>query len=200
MDSAITDMKWEVFHVILAVTYDFGDDVSELLRRFCEAGFLDNDWFTAFNAYLCHERVGPLMGPSQWNIPLAFACRVGSTRQGGENVEVNAQDIVFEAIKHASRRTDIDKILDILASHETFRPLFMEDTNLLITPLRINPSSLTTYVRSKDQRFFSIVYLQRAFNDGFNSHFKQILKTLAVLPQIEISPEQERFLASGYRV
>ncbi|KAJ3264770.1 hypothetical protein HDU77_007619 [Chytriomyces hyalinus] len=207
MDTAISDMKWEVFHAILAVTYDFGDDVSELLRRFCEAGYLDDDWFTAFHAYACHDRVEPLMGPSQWNIPLAFACRIGSTRlvkyvlaQGGENVEVNAQDVIFEALKHASRRNDIDEILDILASHESFRPLFMEDTNLLITALRIEPSSLTTYVQSKDQRFFSTTYLQRAFNDGFNSHFKQILKTLAVLPQIEISPEQERFLMSGYSV
>ncbi|KAJ3234903.1 hypothetical protein HDU81_001046 [Chytriomyces hyalinus] len=207
METAVSDLKWGVFHAFLAATkHDFDDDVSELLRRFCEASFLDNDWFTAFDAYVCHERVEPVMGPSEWNIPLAFACRVGSKRlvkyvlaQAGENVEVNAHDVVFAAIKRASKRTGVDDILDILASHDSFRPLFLEDTNMLITGLRTESSSLATYVQRKDQRFFSTTYLQRAFNDGFNSHFKQIVKTLAILPQIEISPEQQQLLKSGYR-
>ncbi|KAJ3260043.1 hypothetical protein HDU77_001560 [Chytriomyces hyalinus] len=175
----------------------------DLYKLLCSGDTYEEDRLEAFKAFVSREDVKKCMDSTRWSVPLELACKIGAMNlfeyvlaEVGDTVGINHSTVVGAAIEHASACQSGVQMLKILAGRKLFRPLDKQGTSHLVNALRAPTSPLAEYVLSKDQRFFSPAYLQRAFNDACKSKVKRAVETLSQLPGIQVSPSQSEVVAS----
>ncbi|KAJ3260040.1 Threonine aldolase [Chytriomyces hyalinus] len=202
-DSAV-GQSWKVFRNLIGHPRSNPFQMKwKLFKLLCSGETYAEDRLEAFKAFVSREDVKKCMDCARWGEPLQLACKIGAMNlfkyvltEAGDTVDINRSAVVGAAIERASARQSGVQMLKILASRKSFRPLDTEMTGQLVSTLRAPTSPLAEYVLSKDQRFFSPAYLQRAFNDACKSKVKRAVETLSQLPGIQVSPSQSEVIES----
>ncbi|KAJ3407357.1 hypothetical protein HDU80_009034 [Chytriomyces hyalinus] len=192
-DSAV-GQSWKVFRKLIGHPQSNPFQKKwDLYKLLCSGDTYEEDRLEAFKAFVSREDVKKCMDCARWGVPLQLACEIGAKNlfeyvlaEAGDTVDINRSAVVGAAIKRASTRQSGVQILKTLARRKLFRPLDTEGTGQLVSALRAPTSPLAEYILSKDQRFFSPAYLQRAFNDACKSKVKSPVETLSQLPGIQI--------------
>ncbi|KAJ3227333.1 hypothetical protein HDU81_006764 [Chytriomyces hyalinus] len=107
---------------------------------------------------------------------------------------------VIRAVLRFANQTRLFGMLDYQACRELFQPVLVEDPCLLLNILKDPCESIGDYLLSNDQKFFSIAYLQRAFDVGCRLHCRGSTSVLVHHPEIQVSNQQAEtveFLMNG---
>ncbi|KAJ3224669.1 hypothetical protein HDU81_008383 [Chytriomyces hyalinus] len=120
-------------------------------------------------------------------------------KKGGADVNVNAPQVIKTAMTVGTSSENHRQILDRLARHKSFHPVADADPRILLKGMKRHSEYLARFLLLKEQRFFSVAYLQTVFDEGCRLHYNGSA-FLARHRKIKVSREQTKtaeFLLHG---
>ncbi|KAJ3237148.1 hypothetical protein HDU81_009904 [Chytriomyces hyalinus] len=124
-----------------------------LYNLLCSGETYEDYKLEAFKAFVSLKEVKMRWVYTRWSAPLELACKIGAINlleyvlaTAGGIADVNCSDVIRGAIMHARTRDGGDRILKILAGHESFRLLDTQYTGHLVHTLCDPTRPLAKYV------------------------------------------------------
>ncbi|KAI8820605.1 hypothetical protein BJ741DRAFT_638434 [Chytriomyces cf. hyalinus JEL632] len=200
LERAALSKKWTAFQTIVD-----NDQFDPCANDWKILSILSNAWVympsyhEPLIAFTSKERVRQLMGQHQkWEFLLENA--IGHRnhpllefvlKQAGSDVNVNSPQVIKTAMKVGTATEDSCRIFNRLARHKSFQTVVDADASILLKVMIRHREYLSSFLLSKKQKFFSVAFLQKTFDEGCRLHYTGSA-FLACHPKIQVSHEQAK--------
>ncbi|KAJ3233651.1 hypothetical protein HDU81_002095 [Chytriomyces hyalinus] len=206
LEKSVSPKKWISFQTLL--DHDHCDPCVNDWKILC---IISESWehkgsnHDLLKEFTSKERVRQLMDQhQQWDYFLEKAIHYSdlgmlefALNQDGTSINVNAPQVIRAAMSVFFSSEDFCGTLDLLSRHNSFEPVIDEDPRILLKVMERDRKYLASFLLSKKQRFFSVPFRQRAFDEGCRLRYS-CSAFLAQHPEIVVSHKQTKTLEFSF--